>query len=71
MLPILIKVGKILFSKYLTLRVQVKSYINSLSTDILINVFVFYIIKDPNTILDDPNADPDWVQDPLQQVLYT
>ena len=50
----LAKIGfKILFSKYITLRVQKKSYINVFIKEMDSDIFPFDILKDPNAILEE------------------
>ena len=46
------------------LGVQLKLCVNSSRTEMPIDFFPFCVIKDPNTILDAPNANQGW-QDPL------
>ena len=46
------------------LGVQLKLCVNSSRTEMPIDFFPFRVIKDPNTILDAPNANQGW-QDPL------
>ena len=52
--PMLAKIGvKILFSKYLTLRLHTKSYINVFIIEMHLDFFPFEILKDPNAILEE------------------